>query len=93
MNETTVLIILNIAILLLVFIAITQLRNGTKHTYLILEIIAKKIGVPEPFEDDRLKTLISERKKMEAIKRYREMTGAELKVANDYIEKLIKREL
>lgn len=93
MNETTILIILNIAILLLVFIAITQLRNDTKHTYFILEKIARKIGVPEPYEDDKLKTLISEGKRMEAIKRYREITGAGLKEANDYIEKLIKREL
>jgi ribosomal protein L7/L12 len=51
--------------------------------------MAKRLGVPEPSEDNKIKALIAEGKKNEAIKRYRDITGAGLKEANDYIEKLI----
>ena len=90
MDEKVFLIILNIGLILIIFIAVTQLRNDIKCTNFILKQIAKKIGIPEPSEDSEIKAFIAEGKKIEAIKRYREITGAGLKEANDYIDKLIR---
>ena len=56
-----------------------------------LDRIAVKIGVPDLSEDDTLKAFIKEGKKIQAIKRYREISGAGLKEANDFIERLMQQ--
>jgi ribosomal protein L7/L12 len=66
-----------------------QLKNEIRRSNILLDKMAKRLGVPEPSEDNKIKALIAEGKKNEAIKRYRDITGAGLKEANDYIEKLI----
>lgn len=89
MNSEIILSALGVALLVVIFVAIFQLRNDIRHTNLTLDKIAAKIGVPDPLEDDNLKAFIKEGKKIEAIKRYREITGMSLKEANDLIESLM----
>ncbi len=89
MYDKIILISIGLAIILIICLAMNQLKNDIKRSNTVLDKIAKKLGVPEPSEDNKIKTLIAEGKKNEAIKRYREITGAGLKEANDYIEKLI----
>ncbi|ADU73355.1 hypothetical protein M972_11273 [Acetivibrio thermocellus AD2] len=89
MYSDIIFIIMGLAIILIIYLAMNQLKNEIKRLNIALDKIAKKVGVPEPTEDDRLKTLIAEGKKNEAIKRYREITGAGLKEANEYIGKLM----
>ncbi len=90
-NETFMLIISAIILLLLlILIAINQLRKSVNRTNLTLDKIAQKIGVADPVGDDLIKSFIENGKKIEAIKRYRELTGAGLKEAADYVEKLVK---
>lgn len=75
-------IILNIiciALLLIIFITINKLKNDIKRTNSILNNVSKIIGIPEPFDDTKLKTLIAEGKKVEAIKRYRRITCTGIK--------------
>lgn len=89
MNDTNIWIIPVIVILSIMFsTVISQLRNEIKRTNSILEKIAKQIGVPEPPVDSVIKALVAEGKKIEAIKRYREITGVGLKEAKDYIDSL-----
>ncbi|PYG90181.1 ribosomal protein L7/L12 [Ruminiclostridium sufflavum DSM 19573] len=78
------------ALLLLIFIVIDQLRKSLKRTNMTLDKIAPKIGVSDPADDDRIKALLADGRKIEAVKRYRELTGAGLKEATDYIEKLMQ---
>lgn len=86
-----ILLLIIAALLLIIIVAVSQLRNDIKRTNLTLDKIAQKIGVPNPAGDDNLITLIREDKKIEAIKRYREITGAGLKEAADYIERLMQQ--
>ncbi len=89
MDEKIILVVLGAALLLIIFSAVIRLRNDIKYTNFILKQISEKIGIPEPSEDNKIKTFIQEGKRIEAIKRYREITGAGLKEANDYINKLV----
>ncbi|RCX17935.1 ribosomal L7/L12-like protein [Anaerobacterium chartisolvens] len=89
MDEKIILVVLGAALLLIIFIAIIRLRNDIKYTNFILKQISEKIGIPEPSEDSKIKAFIQEGKRIEAIKRYREITGAGLKEANDYINRLV----
>ncbi|GAB6167569.1 hypothetical protein JCM1393_00290 [Clostridium carnis] len=63
---------------------------------LILDTIAKQIGVPDIVTNDvknELKNLILEGKNIKAIKRYRMITGLGLKEAYEYINQLSKNEI
>ncbi len=82
--------VIGIVLLVLILISINQLIKSVKRTNLTLDKIAQKIGVVDPVGDDWIKSLIVNGKKIEAIKRYRVLTGAGLKEAADYIEKLIQ---
>jgi len=71
--------------------AISQIRSDIARLNLTLDKIAKQIGVPDTIIeniDEELKILISEGKKIKAIKRYRMATGIGLKEAKDYIDRL-----
>lgn len=80
-------------LLLLILIDMGQLQKQVKHTNSILEKIAKQIGVPDTIAeniDDELKELMGKGKKVKAIKRYREVTGAGLKESEEYVDSLDK---
>jgi len=91
-REMFIMMTLIIVLLFLIIILITRLMNILKKINISLEKIKKIQGVPEPLEDEILKTFITNKEKIKAIKRYRVLTGAELKEANDYIEKLIEKQ-
>lgn len=87
-NET---IWISIGALSLVLITIGQLRSDIVRMNITLEKISKHLGitdtVPENI-DSELKSLISEGKKIKAIKLYRQSTGIGLKEAKEYIDRL-----
>lgn len=59
-----------------------------KHT---LDTIAKQVGVPDPINNElkeSLLKLVSEGKKIKAVKEYRVATGAGLLEAKEYIDQL-----
>ncbi|MDD4296873.1 MAG: 50S ribosomal protein L7/L12 [Ruminiclostridium sp.] len=68
-----------------------QLRNDISRMNKKLDKIAKHIGVDTSGEcnDEELKKLILEGKKIEAIKRYRALTGEGLKEASDYVNSIV----
>lgn len=70
---------------------ISQLRSDIVKMNRKLDKITKHIGVvditPEN-EDEEFKKLILEGKKIQAIKRYRMLTGEGLKEAKDYVDKI-----
>jgi ribosomal protein L7/L12 len=70
---------------------INQLQNDVKRTNEILTKIAKQIGVPETSVDAEIEILISEGKKIKAIKIYRQATGAGLKEAKEHIDLLCEK--
>jgi ribosomal protein L7/L12 len=96
MDKIMFLIVLNIGLLVIVSISIVQLKKDIKFIKNHLNKIAKEVGVSEPYgifqipDDDKINSFMKQGKKIEAIKRYRELTGADLKEANDYINKLDK---
>lgn len=67
---------------------LTQLTNEAKKTNSLLQKIAKQVGVPEPPVDEEIRALLAKGKKIPAIKRYREISGAGLKEAKEYIDSL-----
>ncbi|WP_425449415.1 ribosomal protein L7/L12 [Dethiothermospora halolimnae] len=83
---------LGLLILACLILVISQLRNSLVRINITLDKIARQMGVLDEV-DDKIKDLVSEGKKIEAVKRYRKITGAGLKEANDYVDKLIAKEL
>lgn len=76
--------------------AINNLRSDIARINLTLDKIAKQIGVPDTITENidiELKSLISEGKRVEAVKRYRMVSGLGLKESKEYIDKLIENEL
>jgi len=78
----------NLALLLIIIVAIFRLRSDINRNYFILQRIAGKTGVPEPCEDEELKAYIASGDKIKAVRRYRQITGAGLEEANEYVNKL-----
>jgi ribosomal protein L7/L12 len=56
-----------------------------------LDLIIKHLGleIPQPDYEMEIRELKRKGKEIEAIKRYRELTGADLKEAKDYVDKLV----
>lgn len=77
--------------------SIDNSRSEIERLNATLIKIAKQIGVPykviEIIDDEEFKSLISENKKIRAIKRYRELTGLGLQKAKEYVDSIIKQEL
>jgi ribosomal protein L7/L12 len=95
MDEYVIFGIIAGTLLLTIAGALNQLRGDIQRTNLILERIAKHIGVPdEVYEniDHELIKLIAEGKKIKAVKRYRLVTGMGLKESKKYIDSLSNRE-
>ncbi|GKX65913.1 ribosomal protein L7/L12 [Inconstantimicrobium mannanitabidum] len=91
MNSNVMMIIIGVSILIILVSIISQLRNDMMRMKITLDKIAKKVGVPDIITKevkDELLTLISEGKKIQAIKTYRMLTGIGLKEAKEYIDEI-----
>lgn len=84
-----IMMIFIVIMLFSIVILISRLMNMFTRIIKKVEEIAKLLGVPVPSDDKILQTFISNNEKMKAIRRYREITGSELKEATDYVEKLL----
>lgn len=84
-------IFVGVELLFALFLLINKINSLEKNvTYmnLILNRVAKQVGVPKPSFDDELRTLIALGKKILAIKELRKSTGLSLREAKDYVDKL-----
>lgn len=89
--NNTMLITIGVGIFIILISMISQLRSELLRMRTILDKIAKEVGVPDLVTDEikeELKGLIKDGKSVEAIKRYRKLTGFGLKEAKEYIDKL-----
>lgn len=79
-----------VAIFICIFSLYIQLRSDILRMNKKLDKIAQHIGLDtsEECNDEEFKKLISEGKKIAAIKRYRSLTGEGLKEASDYVNSL-----
>lgn len=88
--------IFGIGAILSLLSVISQLRNDVSRINITLDKIAKQVGVTDTAIqniDGELKDLISQGKKVKAIKKYRMVTGIGLKEAKEYIDLLSEGEL
>ena len=87
-------IVVNIgAIVVSIKTNINRLRKDIRRINMTLEKIAKQIGVPDTSTDDidtQLKRLIAVGEKIEAIKKYRMVTGLNLRECKKYVDNLVK---
>lgn len=91
MDINSIWIIIGVAMLMILVSVISQLRNDLMRMRSTLDRIAEKIGVPDIVnkeEKEELMRFISEGKEVEAIKKYRIITGLGLKEAKEYIDQL-----
>lgn len=89
MNYIEILIFIGVVIILLGIIS--QMRNDIFRLQTTLNNIAKQVGVPDIITEDvksELSKLVAEGKSVEAIKKYRILTGAGLKESKEYIDNL-----
>jgi ribosomal protein L7/L12 len=78
----------------IVFSIVSQLQRDIARINASLYRIEKHIGVKNPEVeniDEELRELISQGKKVRAVKRYRIATGLGLKEAKEYIDRLSER--
>lgn len=87
--DIEIILCVTVVILISLLSTIFQLRNDIVRMNKKLDKITKHIGVvditPEN-EDEEFKKLILEGKKIQAIKRYRMLTGEGLKEAKEYVD-------
>ena len=96
MDEEFMYGIIVVAVLINIVSIISQLRSDVARLNVTLDKIAKQIGVPDTVLaniDAELKSLISEGKKIKAIKKYRTVTGLGLKEAKEYVDLLSEQKL
>ncbi|MFT5873252.1 MAG: ribosomal protein L7/L12 [Clostridium sp.] len=74
--------------LILLINKINSLEKNVTYMNLVLNRVAKQVGVPKPSLDDELRTLIALGKKIPAIKELRKSTELSLREAKDYVDKL-----
>lgn len=67
MYDKIILISIGLAIILIVCLAMNQLKNEIRRSNILLDKMAKRLGVPEPSEDNKIKALIAEGKKMKLL--------------------------
>lgn len=87
MSYTISLLLAATGLLICVLATISQIRNDNARMNKTLNNIAKQVGVPDTITEE-LKGLISEGKKVEAIKKYRVATGCGLVEAKRYVDSL-----
>ena len=83
----TISILVGVALFLLIN-KINSLEKNVTYMNLVLNRVAKQVGVPKPSFDDELRTLIALGKKIPAIKELRKSTELSLREAKDYVDKL-----
>lgn len=91
MDYKIILGLIGVTVIISISSAISQIRSDLARLNSTLDKIAKQIGVPDAITenvDEELKILISEGKKIKAIKKYRMANGIGLKEAKDYIDRL-----
>lgn len=92
MNNTITWVLLGL--LSLTLITISQLQNQISRMNITLHKISKHLGLTDTVMeniDEELKALISQGKKIKAVKRYREVTGIGLKESKEYVDLLVER--
>lgn len=75
--------------LLLIFILQWGIKHSIDRCSLNLEIIAFDHNKKLPIDDMKFMEFINDKNILKAIKRYRKLIKAELKEANDYVNKLV----
>lgn len=94
MDDKTIWIIVGCAMLGIIFSIVSQLQKDIARINASLYRIEKHIGVQNPEAeniDEELRELISQGKKVRAVKRYRIATGLGLKEAKEYVDRLSER--
>ncbi|MCM3342475.1 MULTISPECIES: ribosomal protein L7/L12 [unclassified Paenibacillus] len=81
-------IILLLFIIILITEKVNNLQAQVRSMKFTLEQIGNQIGVPEHPVNNELRFLVTEGKKIEAIKEARRMFGLSLKEAKQYVEAL-----
>ncbi len=89
MNYTIIALLGGLGLLMWIVSNISQMKNDISRININLNKIANQVGVPNTINDE-IKNLILEVKKVEAIKKYRIITGIGLKEAKEYIDSLNK---
>ncbi|ACD51116.1 50S ribosomal protein L7/L12 [Clostridium botulinum] len=89
MNYTIIALLGGLGLLMWIVSNISQMKNDISRININLNKIANQVGVPNTINDE-IKNLILEGKKVEAIKKYRIITGIGLKEAKEYIGSLNK---
>ncbi len=89
MNYTIIALLGGLGLLMWIVSNISQMKNDISRINITLNKIANQVGVPNTINDE-IKNLILEGKKVEAIKKYRIITGIGLKEAKEYIDSLNK---
>ncbi|WP_166242704.1 hypothetical protein [Paenibacillus turpanensis] len=69
-------------------LTVIRLESRIKRMSYKLEQVAQKVGVPEAPIDDDLRTLVREGKRIEAVKKAREVLGLSLTEAKQYVDSL-----
>ncbi|MBU5593277.1 ribosomal protein L7/L12 [Clostridium sp. MSJ-4] len=88
--EYTIIGVLLMATSLLIM-HISELKDRMSRMNSTLQKIASKVGVEEPFIDqNELRSLIAEGKKVQAVKKVRMDLGLGLKEAKEYVDNLDK---
>ncbi len=94
MDDKTIWIIIGCVMLGVIFSIVSQLQRDIARINASLYRIEKHIGVQnQEVEniDEELRELISQGKKVKAVKKYRIATGLGLKEAKDYVDRLSER--
>ncbi len=92
MNYTIILALAATGLLIWMVASISQIKSDNLRMNATLNKIAKQVGVPDTLGDE-LKKLISEGKKIEAIKKYRIATGCGLVEGKEYVDSLIQEKV
>ena len=89
MSFITICVIAVVGLLLWIISTISQIKSDITRINLNINKIADQVGVHDMMTNE-LKNLISDGKKIEAIKKYRIATGLGLKESKEYIDTLSK---
>jgi len=91
MDNTIVWAVMGAGFFMIILSIISQMRSDIARINLTLHKVAKQVGVPDTITNE-LQSLISAGKKVEAIKKYRMVTGLGLKEAKEYVDFLGEQE-
>lgn len=92
MNNTVIWGLLGAGLLMIIVCTIIRMQKDIAIINVTVNKLAKQVGVPDTVTNE-LKSLILDGKKIEAIKKYRMVTGLGLLEAKEYVDSLCEREL